>query len=270
MKPTALILACLLAGCRTTPAQLYANALADDGKDVVVLRTLGRELLVSKGCFGCHHVGGAPRRAGVDLSLVRQRDADRDGLLGIGDARWQERHLLAPARVRRWSLMPDLDLTPEEAQALVLTVLELGEPPASVKVSEQLRGVARGRALFTAFGCQGCHGADGRGGRIAPERAKIPVLARIAETLVVDAGEAARLVDLVERGEPIDERHGDWVKPFLGIKRSIAEGKLPAAEPSPRLIAMPAFGRVMSDSDIDAVGGYLVSLFPPDAWESWE
>ncbi|MBI4814780.1 MAG: c-type cytochrome [Deltaproteobacteria bacterium] len=261
--------ACLaMLGCHTPIGVEYRSMLDVDG---ATAKAAGSELFAELGCVGCHNVRGVPRRVGLDLSTIETRDANADLVVDLRDAQFQEAHLRSPKSVRPGALMPDFALDELQARSLTLFVLELGRSEyLSTPIPEHLRGVARGRALFRREGCAGCHGVEGRGTSLSPEVARPPALQRIAETLVVDATEAARLLALVEAGARIDESQGPWVKPFTALKATIRNGRMPELTSPPKLMAMPAFGDRLDDRDLDAVGVYLVSLFPSNAWESWE
>jgi mono/diheme cytochrome c family protein/plastocyanin len=139
-------------------------------------------------------------------------------------------------------------------------------PPASI--------VERGRLNFLNLGCMRCHGPEGRGG-IRNHNAKggeVPALFKLADTIVNNRQEADRLLILLQRGGPLDEREV-WLREFFKIKKTIREGKNPLKEdpngPEPPL-AMPAWGEKLSDKEIEELIAYIISLFPEEEWESWD
>ncbi len=82
----------------------------------------------------------------------------------IGDPNWLVAWLWKPSALRPGTVMPDFDMTPEEAQAVARYLYEgLGRPPTP---APPVRGDAeRGERLFVARGCRGCHAVarDDRG-----------------------------------------------------------------------------------------------------------
>lgn len=193
----------------------------------------GEELFAAEGCAACHRVAGRGGNTGPDLTLVGFRR---------GRA-WLDLWLSGPAGWKRDTLMPDFKLKPGARGALVDYLSSLNGPgyvptPAGDPV-------ARGRAVYLHAGCVACHGARGAGGHPnnnVPGDA-IPKLSGVASAYT-----PSELADKIRRG-------------------SHPAAKDPAG-PEP-LVAMPAWGAVLKDDEVEAVAAYLMSLGggkPQDGW----
>lgn len=190
----------------------------------------GRAYFDAAGCRSCHRVGPVGGTAGPDLSFVGFRRG-RD---------WLDLWLRDPRSWKHDTLMPDFRLAPETRRVVVDYLAsrrgqDLPQRPwdAPGLAADPPR---RGRILYERAGCVACHGPAGRGGH--PNNnvpgGLIPALAQTARTYT-----PAELVSKIRRGvqpEPADR-----------------------GAPAP-MAAMPAWGELLSDGELEAVTSYLLSL----------
>jgi cytochrome c553 len=135
------------------------------------------------------------------------------------------------------------DLTDPEIDAVAAYVESLNGGEDSFQGAQissdaaQASSAERGRALFRSAGCFQCHGDEGKGGVSNPnaQGGLVPTL-----TLVAQGYSDAELKDKIRRGV-----------------RVVA--KADPSGPAPRLF-MPAWGRFLSDRQIDDLAVYLKSL----------
>lgn len=128
------------------------------------------------------------------------------------------------------------------------------------------------------MGCSGCHGPEGIGGveNLNYVLGTIPSLNELADRLLLFEPEDATIaVDLLDRGvdlasleqNPPFPDYGRFVAQYGAIANVIKNGAT-AAKRDPDGIApplnMPAWGSVLSDSDIREIVAYLISLYD---WE---
>ncbi len=94
-----------------------------------------------------------------------------------------------------------------------------------------------GRTVYARAGCAGCHGAAGRGGHPNPggRGGMIPALPPLLATYKKD-----ELISKIKRGAKADSEPG-----------MVAE------------VDMPAWDRILSDSELDALADYLLTLSKP-------
>jgi mono/diheme cytochrome c family protein len=132
----------------------------------------------------------------------------------------------------------------------------------------------RGKWLFHQKGCMTCHGVGGRGG--VPNynyvNGTVPALNTLAEKMFLFFPEDIdAVVDLLERGVPLESveedpplpRFGATLAQYDSVRKVIRVGnpagkKDPAGPPPP--LEMPAWQYQLSDSDIDAIIAYLLTL----------
>ncbi len=133
-------------------------------------------------------------------------------------------------------MRPYRGLTPLLCYCTLLTVACLGMVVYAADTGGVLDQVLHGREVYERH-CVGCHGADGKGtGQLAPARPVRP--ANLTDCKLTDE-------DPVLLGQGVI-RHGG---PYRG-----------------RSVAMPAFGTVLSDSDIVDVARYVRSLCADPDW----
>ncbi|MEW6457344.1 MAG: c-type cytochrome [Acidobacteriota bacterium] len=142
------------------------------------------------------------------------------------------------------------------------------------------RPVEYGKWLYRQKGCFTCHGLNGEGGIQNWNYVKnvIPALNILSERMMLfDKEDADEIVKLLERGidlEKISElpvpRYNVVLAQYKAIRDVIKKGSLPGKKdpegPMPPLL-MPSWEQLLSDSDIDAIIAYLLTLQP---WEEEE
>lgn len=134
--------------------------------------------------------------------------------------------------------------------------------------------VARGAWLYRRQGCVTCHGEAGAGGVPNPNsmNAMVPGLASLARrTFVFTAADVDAFLAVLERGAPLEAVEDVPAVPlfpivkkqYLATRQLVGDGrrsaKLDPSGPRPPL-DMPAWGARLSDSEIDAVLAYLLTL----------
>ena len=132
----------------------------------------GKQLVIAKGCLGCHAYRSRGGTLGPDITYVGDKtkhDFDFTHVTGEGEhsvKSWMVAHFLNPGEVVPGTLMPDMDLTAEEASDLAEYMLSLRRkdmpaqytPVPSTRVGDPVEG----GQLFGMF-CSSCHGAQGQG-----------------------------------------------------------------------------------------------------------
>lgn len=109
----------------------------------------GRELYNDVRCFYCHSIQGRGGVAAPDLSTVGARR----------DREWMIKHFQDPNSMTPGSIMPKLNLLPEEIDKLVAYLETLGgggpfTPQAPILFEQN---------------CAACHALDGKGGGVGPD-----------------------------------------------------------------------------------------------------
>lgn len=121
-------------------------------KDPQVLA--GRQLFNDLRCFYCHSIQGKGGSVGPELTLEgAKRDHD-----------WLARHFQDPQKVSKGSVMPKLNLLPEEVENLVAYLESLGGGAGPYS--------AAAPKLFED-NCVVCHRLDGKGGDVGPDLSAI-------------------------------------------------------------------------------------------------
>lgn len=148
-------------------------------------------------------------------------------------------------------------------------------PPAGASL------VDRGRWLFRQKGCFLCHGPEGgRGIRLKNYvKGTVPTLETLAERLMLSDPEDVRaLVEQMEQGRNLESltasppvpRFNVFLAKYGDTRDVIRKGSVPGKKdphgPRPPL-AMPAWSQRLSDTDINALLTYLLTLQP---WEDQE
>jgi mono/diheme cytochrome c family protein len=194
----------------------------------------GRGLYVALGCRTCHRIGGEGGKGGPDLTFVGFRH---------GRA-WLEAWLSDPQAWKPGSLMPNPRLSPETRAKIVDYLLTLkgqdfekvGRPwNASALGGDAL---ARGHALYARAGCVACHGKAGAGGY--PNNN-------------VPGGKIPALIGAAERFTKEELK--------VKIKNGVSPARADPSGPEP-LVAMPRWGEVLKEDELDAVAAYVLSLKP--------
>lgn len=138
------------------------------------------------------------------------------------------------------------------------------------------RLVDRGRWLYRNNGCFACHGSEGHGGVRNPNYVNdfVPNLDTLAERMFLFYPEDVdAVVAALERRIPLEQLDDEPPVPRFGavlaqynaiknlLKRGNPAGKKDVAGPAPPL-HMPTWETRLSDSDMDAIIAYLLSLKP--------
>ncbi|MBI3552564.1 MAG: c-type cytochrome [Elusimicrobia bacterium] len=184
----------------------------------------GRAVFDAAGCRACHSIGRVGGDAGPDLTYVGFRRSRE----------WLELWLKDPKAWKHDTKMPNFRLNDADRAVIVDYLASLkgqdfaGAPPWK-----------DGEGVYRLAGCVACHGAQGRGGHPNNNVSgdEIPAVFKAAE------------------GYNLDE-----------LKKRIRTGRVPekyVASGDRPLVAMPAWGKVLSEDDIESVSRYLLSLAPP-------
>lgn len=196
----------------------------------------GQELFPAAGCRSCHKVGSLGGNTGPDLTFVGFRRSRQ----------WLDRWLSSPRAWKRDTLMPEPRLSAAARAGLVEYLsLQKGQAFGARRPWEEASQSDKGRIIFAKAGCAACHGARGGGGHPNNnvEGGVIPPLPKLVATYTM-----AELRDKISRGS----------RPV----------KKDSAGPEP-LVAMPAWGEVLKDSEIEAVAAYLMTLAEGEKSEEW-
>lgn len=194
----------------------------------------GRAYFVQAGCASCHKVGELGAATGPDLSMAGYRHT----------AEWLDLFIKDPTAWKKDTLMPNKRI-PDEARAAIVAWLaeQKGQAwPAGARPWDAAADpIAKGRLIYARAGCASCHGQGGKGGypNSNVKGGLIPALDKASETYT-----KAELVEKIRRGVPEPER---------------ADPKGPKPH-----IAMPSWGKLLSDAELDAVASYLLTLKPAD------
>ena len=194
----------------------------------------GKAYFGQAGCLTCHRVGGDGGATGPDLTLVGFRHS----------AAWLDRWLMNPQQWKPGTLMPNTQLSPSARAAIVsyLATLKGQDWPAGAPPWDALDGAARGRQIYLRAGCVSCHGAGGIGGypNNNVRGGKIPAVNGVAQAYT-----KAELIQKISAGVAAPQ-------PEI------------SAAPAP-LVAMPRWSDKLSQTDIESVADYLLTLKPDEA-----
>ena len=132
----------------------------------------GKQLVIRFGCLGCHTYRGRGGSLGPNISYVGDKtvhDFDFSHVHSVGKrtvSLWLQEHFLHPAAVSPGTLMPDYQLTDQQAQDLTNYMLNLHRKhmpsdytPVPVFKTD---ASAQGYQLYALF-CSSCHGNEGQG-----------------------------------------------------------------------------------------------------------
>jgi cbb3-type cytochrome c oxidase subunit III len=170
-----------------------------------------KALFHSLGCRGCHKIGGVGGDDGPDLTRTGEKDPGRLDFAHVPGGRsvaaWHAAHLRAPTVVVPGSLMPELGLTEEQIDTLVLYLLSLRrtDRPEAYWPADRVRAErfderefsTDGATLYGTF-CAACHGPRGEGMRY-PGMAAFPAIGN-PDFLAVASDRFLRAT--VEHGRP--------------------------------------------------------------------
>ncbi|MBI4348665.1 MAG: c-type cytochrome [Elusimicrobia bacterium] len=193
----------------------------------------GRAAYASYNCRQCHRIGSEGGALGPDLTYVGFRKSEAFLDVWLKDPRgWQQS-----------TQMPNFAYTEQSRKNLVAYLATLkGEAFAGAKPWDAVKGPEpRGAVLYDRLGCGTCHGKGGAGGfrNNNVPGGKIPALRETASTFTRE-----ELVRKIKHGVP---------KPQ----------KADPAGPEP-MLAMPAWGSVLTEEEIGALASYLLTLKPAD------
>ena len=234
----------------------------------------GKELVESRGCFGCHAVGAiteVPNR-----TQIRRRHGYNLASQGSKvSANWIANWVTNPRDVWPESKMPDLRLSDSEVADITAYLVSLKNPEWEAKpapqtdaqalddvVFEFLRSTSTeakaktdlaamntdqknlyaGEKLIGRYGCYGCHSVPGF------------ETAQPIGTELTEAG--SKLISQLDFGFlEIEHTRADWYTAKLHNPRVFDEGRVKRPE---ELLKMPNFG--LSDKDVQSIVMVLISL----------
>jgi mono/diheme cytochrome c family protein len=197
----------------------------------------GRSRFIGMGCATCHRVGDrGGGQVGPDLTTVGLRYSKE----------WLDLWMRAPQEWNPGATMPNFKFGEEVRSELVSYMAALkgddyrNRPPWNSAKLKALP-IKRGEAIYNRVGCVSCHGAHGKGG--------------YRNNNVV--GNQIPSVHLVRDGFTREE-----------LRERIAQGRRPEpanpALPAP-LIEMPAWGKYLTEDEMEDLIAYLYSLRPADS-----
>ncbi len=135
----------------------------------------GKRLVLEKGCLGCHTYRNRGGKLGPDITYVGDKVAHDFDFTYLKDSTpftvkaWLTAHFKDPRQVVPGTLMPEMDLTEDDASDLAEYMLSLQEKdaPASYTPVPTLldSAPASGQRLFAMF-CSSCHGDSGQGSSV--------------------------------------------------------------------------------------------------------
>ena len=234
----------------------------------------GKELVESRGCFGCHAVGAiteVPNR-----TQIRRRHGYNLASQGskVG-ANWIANWVTNPRSVFPESKMPDLRLSDSEVGDITAYLVSLKNPEWEAKPAPQSdpqalddvvyeflrsgsteakaktdlaamnveqKNLYAGEKLIGRYGCYGCHNVPGF------------ETAQPIGTELTEAG--SKLISQLDFGFlPLEHSRADWYTAKLKNPRVFDEGRVKRPE---ELLKMPNFG--LTDKDVNSIVMVLVSL----------
>jgi mono/diheme cytochrome c family protein len=203
----------------------------------------GKARFVGMGCLTCHRVGDqGGGQAGPDLTTVGLRHSKE----------WLDLWMRAPQEWKPGTTMPNYKIEEDVRADLIAYMMTLkgddyrNHPPwnsAKLKADPEKRG----ERIYNRVGCVACHGVRGRGGY--PNNnvvgLQIPSLTLVRDGFSHD--ELKQRIALGRRPEPADSH-----------------------QPAP-LVVMPAWGRYLTEDEMEDLITYLYSLRPADhPVEDWD
>ncbi|MBI4061831.1 MAG: cytochrome c [Elusimicrobia bacterium] len=183
-------------------------------------------LFDAHGCRSCHKIGARGGNSGPDLTMVGHRRPRP----------WLERWLASPRASRHDAMMPEQGLGDRDRAALAEFLSE--QKGQAWGGARPWKASGDGRVIYARAGCVACHGPAGRGGHPNPggRGGMIPRLGPLLATYRKD-----ELVSKLKRGAVADAE----------------DGRVAAVD-------MPAWGGVLSDTELGALADYLLTLAEKD------
>jgi mono/diheme cytochrome c family protein len=142
--------------------------------------TLGRQLLTTYNCAGCHKIG----------NIAKEYAPRLDGIGAKTTWFWLVRWLKNPKAFRPETKMPDFKLNEGETELLADFLMSFKTfsndkklqsiPPELTEEYPPDNWVESGKTLFREARCISCHLVEGRGGPLAPDLAKVASKANAA------------------------------------------------------------------------------------------
>ncbi|MFN0055387.1 MAG: c-type cytochrome [Planctomycetales bacterium] len=215
----------------------------------------GKNLVVDRGCLGCHKYRGRGGVLGPDITYVGNKTVHNLDFHHIpeGTSRtvegWLYAHFKSPQAVIPNSLMPELDLSNAQAADLTAYMISLKRKSAPAAYTPLPQPVdpapVRGETLYRMY-CSACHGAEGVG------------------AIVRDA-ESAKLLDRPRELLTPSLRNTDTlaVASDAYLKQVIAGGR-----PGTSMPAWQADGG-LSEDEIDLITAYIRRWEPNEADRSF-
>jgi mono/diheme cytochrome c family protein len=172
---------------------------------------LGRSLIGSSGCFGCHKIRGVGGVLGPDLSELgeknrahfRFRDVEGDRTI----PNWLREHFQDPGKLSPGSSMVPYKFGRDSLDALITVLLGLHSPDLpigyySIEAIREQKGerhVLDGGQVFAAV-CSGCHGQGGQGRSYLVEQPGAP---RLSASEFQSTASREMIAFLVARGRGV-------------------------------------------------------------------
>ena len=133
----------------------------------------GKKLVFESGCLGCHAFRGRGGTLGPDITHLGDKTAHDFDFSHVQGERtvkqWLLEHFKEPAQVVPGTLMPDMQLSDDEARDLTMYMLSLRRkhmPASHMPYPPRREGSpVSGATLFGMF-CSACHGGSGQGSNV--------------------------------------------------------------------------------------------------------
>ena len=185
-------------------------------------------LFDAHGCRSCHKIGERGGNSGPDLTMVGHRRPQA----------WLDHWLASPRTYKHDTKMPEQGLSVADRAGLAeFLSIQKGQEWGSRRPWDMTYGVAQGSLIFTRAGCVACHGPAGRGGHPNPggRGGLIPALPPLLATYKKE-----ELISKLKRGAKADAEPGRTAE-----------------------VDMPGWDGALSDSELDALAEYLLTLGKP-------
>jgi len=219
----------------TSVELISPSAQSAEGDSEII--TQGKRLFEEEDCLSCHSIYGQGGKVGPDLAYVgRRKPVD-----------WIMQHIKDPQSASPGTVMPKFGFLDEEVKAITVFLLRQAERSSYFYawMPKRLTSPERGRILFQKYGCALCHGIQGTGG------------VRNNNALTGDAVTSLTYVARAFNRESLRQ------KILTGV---LIVAKKDSLGPVPPLF-MPSFRGRITDSELDDLITYLLSLAPQEEEE---